>query len=148
MKTSGKQAAEIYAARKEATMHIYNDLDNEVSASEVIAGLQERIADLEAERDDYKDRCEQTGCSRHGAMEAAIKVKDSALERIAELEQKYDTAATAYADLLTNSAQEIRTLEARLDAAERFARSIWTGEGGLNYAFDRAWKEALGNDDA
>jgi hypothetical protein len=49
--------------------------------------LKKRIAELEAERDDYKDRWEQTGCTRHGAMEAAIKTNDSLLKRIEELEQ-------------------------------------------------------------
>jgi len=45
-----------------------------------------RIAALEAERDDYKDRWEQTGCTRHGAMEAAIKVNKELLEQIVALE--------------------------------------------------------------
>jgi chromosome segregation ATPase len=45
----------------------------------------ERLAELEAERDDYKDRWEQTGCTRHGAMEAAIKVNKELLKENAEL---------------------------------------------------------------
>jgi hypothetical protein len=52
---------------------------------EPLQPFKERIAALEAERDDYKDRWEQTGCTRHGALEAAIKVNKELLKDIAEL---------------------------------------------------------------
>jgi len=37
-----------------------------------VQAMTRRITELEAERDDYKSRWEETGCTRHGAMETAI----------------------------------------------------------------------------
>lgn len=72
--------------------------------------------ELEAERDDYRARWEATGDTRHGAMEAAIKVKDSVMgklgvaqERIAELEA--DLAEANKHDRMSNLAR-IAELEA------------------------------------
>ena len=56
-----------------------------------------KIEQLEAERDDYKDRWEQTGCTRHSAMEASIRLNEGYRKKIERLEA-VATAAKAHID--------------------------------------------------
>jgi hypothetical protein len=49
--------------------------------------LQARLAELEAERDDYRKRWEDTSCTRHHAMETAIKLYEAKRTRVAQLEK-------------------------------------------------------------
>ena len=53
---------------------------------DVIQKQIDEIERLTAERDNYKDRWEQTGCTRHFAMEASMRLNKGYRERIAELE--------------------------------------------------------------
>jgi len=63
-------------------------MSESTSWEEVYRVQTARIAEFEAERDDYKSRWEQTGCTRHSAMEAAIKIAESRSVKIAELESQ------------------------------------------------------------
>jgi hypothetical protein len=53
---------------------------------EAIKYFEARVAELRAERDDYKKRWENTGCTRHHAMELAIDLYEKERARVAELE--------------------------------------------------------------
>ena len=61
-------------------------LGNLTDEGKAVMKAADRIERLEAERDDYKDRWEQTGCTRHSAMEASIRLNEGYRKKIERLE--------------------------------------------------------------
>lgn len=59
----------------------------------------DEIERLRAERDDYKSRWEQVGCTRHHAMETAIRLAEERSRTISELRATLD-AVREYIDAL------------------------------------------------
>ena len=53
------------------------------------------------------------------------------------------TMESALDDQAEEFQHRIDELEAKLDAAKSFSHSVWTGEGGNNAAFEKAWQQAL-----
>lgn len=78
-----------------------------------------QIAELRAERDDYRERWEQTGCTRHHAMETAIKLAESYRQQLNNVAAERDWLRTN----IGMAQIHLRAADAMAEAIDRMIRA-------------------------